>query len=74
MTTPRSLPELVGLFEAALAQPTYFSQLLARAEGHRYRDILLAWSDVRSRRELARDEHGRYWLPAGDDAQAVQRD
>ena len=73
MTAPRALPELVGLLETALAQPIYFSQLLARAEGHRYRDVLLAWSDVRTRHALARDELGRYSLPAGD-AQAVQSD
>jgi hypothetical protein len=53
---------LVAAIEGCLRQPIYFRDILQATSRHRYRDVLLAWSDIRSRHELARDEHGRYWL------------
>jgi hypothetical protein len=56
-------PELVRCIEDVLAEPVYFREVLDAAKAYRYRDILTAWSEVRSRHELQRDEHGRYRLP-----------
>jgi hypothetical protein len=57
------LPELVARIETVLAQPVYFREVLDATAGHRYRDLLTAWSEVRIRHVLERDERGRYCLP-----------
>lgn len=54
--------ELVRGIEQLLAQPVFFRDVLARFSGSEYRAILRAWSDIRSRLELSRDEAGRYWI------------
>ena len=53
---------LVRKIEGLLRQPIYFRDVLASVRDHPYRAILYAWSDVRTRHALARDEFGRYWL------------
>jgi hypothetical protein len=53
---------LVAKMESLLRQPVYFREILAAARNQPYRAILRAWSDVRTRHALARDELGRYWL------------
>jgi hypothetical protein len=52
---------LVTRIEGLLQHPIYFRDVLVEASDQPYRAILLAWSDIRSRQELARDEFGRYW-------------
>jgi hypothetical protein len=56
-------PELVRRIEDVLAEPVYFREVLDATKAYRYRDVLTAWSEVRSRHELQRDERGRYRLP-----------
>ena len=64
MTDPASsATELVSRIEKVLAEPVYFRQVLDATAAYRYRDVLAAWSEVRSRHALQRDEHGRYCLP-----------
>jgi len=58
-------PDLVRRIEDVLAEPVYFRQVLDATAAHRYRDVLAAWSDVRRRHVLQRDERGRYWLARG---------
>lgn len=53
---------LVAKIEGLLRQPIYFRDVLAAARSQPYRAILSAWSDIRTRHTLARDELGRYWL------------
>lgn len=55
-------PELVRRIEDVLAEPVYFREVLDATAAHRYRDVLTAWSEVRKRHELQRDERGRYCL------------
>jgi hypothetical protein len=54
--------DLVRGLEQLLKQPVFFKDVLVRFSGNEYREILRAWSDVRSRLELSRDELGRYWI------------
>ena len=54
--------ELVAKIEDLLRQPIFFRDVLAAARNQPYRSILRAWSQVRTRHALARDELGRYWL------------
>lgn len=54
-------PALVKRIEECLRQPTYFRDILDATRDQKYRAVLLAWSDVRTRHALERDEHGRYW-------------
>jgi len=54
--------DLVAKIEDLLRQPVYFRDVLAMVRNQPYRAILRAWSDVRVRHALARDELGRYWL------------
>ena len=53
---------LVAKIEALLASPVYFKEVLDCGAAFAYRDILVAWSDVRERCALQRDEFGRYFL------------
>ncbi len=53
---------LVSSIEKLLASPSYFRDVLILAKDQPYRDVLRAWSDIRKRLELDRDEHGRYWI------------
>lgn len=57
-------PALVAQIEERLREPVYFRDLVLLARRHPYRELLRAWSDIRERHALARDEHGRYWLPS----------
>ena len=52
---------LVKRIEDCLRQPVYFREILATVRDHPYRAILQAWSDIRTRHHLERDELGRYW-------------
>jgi len=54
--------ELVRDIENVLTQPVFFKDILARFSSKEYRSILRAWSDIRSRVPLSRDESGRYWI------------
>ena len=58
-------PDLVRRIEEVLAKPVYFREVLDATAAHRYRDVLAAWSEVRMRHVLQRDERGRYWLASG---------
>ena len=53
---------LVAKIEARLTRPVYFKEVLDCGSAYAYRDILVAWSEVRERRGLQRDEFGRYFL------------
>ena len=53
---------LVAKMEVLLRQPVFFRDVLAAVRHEPYRAILRAWSEVRMRHSLARDEFGRYWL------------
>lgn len=48
--------------ENLLTCPIYFRDVLDALPGVSYRSVLQAWSAIRSRRPLDRDEHGRYVL------------
>jgi len=54
-------PQIVVIIEDALRKPVFFRDILDATRGHRYRSVLQAWSDVRMRLTLDRDEQGRYW-------------
>jgi hypothetical protein len=54
--------DLVAKMEELLRQPVFFRDVLAATRQEPYRAILRAWSEVRTRHALARDEFGRYWL------------
>jgi len=53
---------LVAKIEELLQRPIFFRDVLAAVRNQPYRAILLAWSEIRTRHPLARDEFGRYWL------------
>jgi len=53
---------LVAKIEELLRRPIFFRDVLAALRSQPYRAILLAWSEIRTRHALARDEFGRYWL------------
>ncbi|HET7848900.1 MAG TPA: hypothetical protein VFL51_07550 [Pseudolabrys sp.] len=53
---------VVSKIEALLQEPVFFRDVLAALRDCPYRVILRAWSDVRMRHTLARDELGRYWV------------
>jgi hypothetical protein len=57
---------LVRKIEECLRQPIFFCDILAACDGHAYRSVLRAWSDVRERLPLERDEVGRYWYEANE--------
>jgi hypothetical protein len=52
---------LVRRIEECLREPVYFRDILDATRDQKYRAVLLAWSDIRERHALERDEHGRYW-------------
>ena len=52
---------LVRRIEECLREPVYFRDILDATRDQKYRAVLLAWSDIRTRHALERDEHGRYW-------------
>lgn len=62
MSTAQPDPALVKKIEDALAQPIYFRDVLDANRDKPYRAILLAWSEVRTRHPMQRDDYGRYWL------------
>ncbi len=43
-------------------QPFFFYDVLRYFSDEEYRDILIAWSTIRSRETFERDEDGRYIL------------
>ena len=53
---------LVAQIETLLKRPVYFSELLDALREQSYRDVFKAWSAVRQRHQLDRDERGRYGL------------
>jgi hypothetical protein len=53
--------KVVKTIEDALRKPVFFRDIVAATRDSPYRAVLLAWSDVRSRLTLERDELGRYW-------------
>ena len=59
---PAADPKIVKTIEDALRKPVYFRDIVEATKDHRYRAVLLAWSDIRSRLALERDEFGRYWV------------
>ena len=58
-------PALVRRIEECLREPVYFRDILDATRDQNYRAVLLAWSEIRTRHALERDEHGRYWRAAG---------
>ena len=54
-------PALVQRIEACLRAPVYFRDILDATRDQKYRAVLQAWSDIRTRHALERDEYGRYW-------------
>ena len=54
--------KIVKTIEDVLRKPVYFRDIVEATKDCRYRAVLLAWSDVRSRLTLERDEFGRYWV------------
>ena len=65
-TYPARIEELAARIERFLADaPRYFVEVVALTPEGQYRDVLQAWGLVRDRRQLERDEAGRYLIPAG---------
>ncbi len=62
MKAVRAEEELVSGIERMLREPVFFKDVLVRFSATEYRAILRAWSDVRSKHQLSRDEAGRYWI------------
>ena len=54
-------PVLVKRIEEALQEPVYFRDILDATGDRNYRAVLPAWSEIRTRHALERDEYGRYW-------------
>jgi len=55
-----SEPALVQRIEC-LREPVYFRDILEATRDQKYRTVLFAWSDIRLRHALERDEYGRHW-------------
>lgn len=55
-------PAIVKTIEDALRRPIFFRDIVDATKQHPYRAVLQAWSDIRSRLTLERDEFGRYWV------------
>jgi ribosomal protein L39E len=53
--------ELVKRIEECLRKPVYFRDILDVTRDQKYRAVLQAWSEIRTRYSLERDELGRYW-------------
>ncbi len=47
-----------------LKNPVFFWEVIDALKDQSYRAVLVAWSEVRERHALDRDELGRYWLAA----------
>jgi hypothetical protein len=62
VSTAPADPKIVKTIENALRKPVFFRDIVDATKEAPYRALLLAWSDVRSRLTLERDEHGRYWV------------
>jgi hypothetical protein len=54
---------LVERIEHCLRQPVYFRDILDALRDRPYRAILQAWSEIRVRHVLERDDFGRYSMP-----------
>jgi hypothetical protein len=52
--------DLVERLEGLLTEWIYFHEVLSALADASYRTVLGAWSDVRERHDLERDEQGRY--------------
>ena len=61
MSTLAADPKIVKTIENALRKPVLFRDIVDATKDTPYRAMLLAWSDIRSRLTLERDEYGRYW-------------
>jgi hypothetical protein len=59
---PGADARLVAKIAGLLRQPVFFRDVLVATRDQPYRAILCAWSEIRTRHALARDEFGRYWL------------
>lgn len=42
--------------------PLFFAEIVNEFANYRYREILLAWSEIRTENSLARDQQGRYLI------------
>lgn len=62
MTDVANGRELIVRIESYIENPVFFKDVLAEFDNYPYRKILEAWSDIRIRRPLDRDIHGRYSL------------
>lgn len=60
-------PELATKVEQFInAEPHFFAEIITQfSDGYAYRDLLLAWSDIREKNILKRDQEGRYFIEAG---------
>jgi hypothetical protein len=54
--------KIVKTIEDALRKPVFFRDIVEATKDFPYRAVLLAWSDIRARLTLERDEFGRYWV------------
>lgn len=54
-------PKLIKAIEDCLRKPIFFRDIIEATNNCPYRNVLQAWGDVRTRLNLKRDEHGRYW-------------
>jgi hypothetical protein len=61
VSSPNTDAKIVRTIEEALTRPVYFRDIIEATKSQSYRAVLCAWSDVRSRLTLERDEFGRYW-------------
>jgi hypothetical protein len=62
VSAPVTDPKVIKVIEDALRKPVFFRDIVSATKDCPYRAVLLAWSDVRSRLTLERDELGRYWI------------
>ena len=53
-------PNLASRLEAILMDWVYFHEVLSALADQPYRAVLRAWSQVRERHDLTRDDQGRY--------------
>ena len=57
-------PELVNAIEAYITgRPRFFAEIItAFSSDYAYRELLLAWSDIREKNILKRDMEGHYLI------------
>jgi len=62
------IPEIVIKIEEYLAdEPRFFADIITMfASECSYRDLLLAWSDIREKNILKRDAEGHYFIDANN--------